>query len=401
MKTLKYLLGFFLIFITLQSCQKYPIYKKYNISPDSVIQLIHQPENEQAGEFFPIPAFSGIDSLYWLKKASPMQIYSFQGNELNTFQRKMEWRELYHYFQSESGFPKPLFIPDKQSMITEESNACYKVDMTVNTKKELFAFSEILYDSDWVIWKEPLKSPSKKPISANVMNWSTGEKQRIRISSNLESIHYCADNLLISTRSTPDDELKWWVYQVTRKKLYAIKSYGETVQTSYLSDMVYWSSTEKAEWTAFSLSQRKVLNKIPFKVLPKGVITPFVREKQPAFWWRMDSVSTDMIHGAFTKENQLYLSRLSLPNACQAIEFIVDTPDNNSFWHQQTDHPKSFYQLTSIPDSQFALQEYSFLLNSSQGFGKVSFLTQKNEFIILSTQDRLYTFMLKGIPVSD
>jgi len=395
MKILKYLLGFFLIFITLQSCQKYPIYTKYNINPDSTIQLIHQSESEQTGEFFPIPAFSGMDSLYLLKKANPMQIYSSQENESNTFQRKMEWRKLYHFYQSESGFPKPLFIPDKQSMITEESNTCYKVDMTVNTKKELFAFSEILCDRDWVIWKEPLKSPSKKPVSANLMNWSTGEKQRIRISSNLESIHYCADNLLISTRSTPDDELKWWVYQVAKKRLYALKSYGETVQTSYLSDMIYWSSTEKEEWTAFSLSQRKVLKKIPFNVLPKGVITPFIQEKQSAFWWRMDSISTDIIHGVFTKENQLHLSSLILPITCQAIEFFEDAPDNNSFWLQQADHPKSFYRLTSNLDSQFTLQEYSFLFNSAQRLGKVSFLSQKDEFIILSTQDSLYTFYAK------
>ena len=124
------------------------------------------------------------------------------------------------------------------------------------------------------------------------------------------------------------------------------------------------------------------------------MLIPFTHNGLPAFWLRDDLPVeyNQVILGTLNDENQLKLTQLSLPQPCHPTVFLPDGENFDAFWMQQEKATNSFYLLTYQADQQFRLQEVKLNVNEIISFSNPTLLKRVDEFTILVTQDRLYTF---------
>jgi hypothetical protein len=356
-----------------------------------------KPNISISGQFAEIPSPAEDQITCFLSQNGTNQVFTLQGKE--------DWGMSYRFSSSESDFPKPVFCLNKQFLVMLEVNTCYQVDTIVNAKTELFTYSEIAYDHEWVIWKEIPGKASQKPVSATIMNWQTEEKLNIRISSDIQSMEYCAGYLLISTQVKPDDAKKWWVFDTNSKKIVSIQAYGDTFYSSPKSDVIYWSSEEKSEWTLFSLTSRKVLKHIPYSVLPEGLIIPYTQNTQEAFWYIQHQQETtlgsekpiqvELTHGMLDEQNRLQLTPLRLPDAYRLPVYM---PENEPcLWLPLADNPGKFYRLYYSSSDQYKLDEILFPVQDAlqEPVYLTSALTGPSNMTILATTQTIYSFSVK------
>ena len=401
MKTRNYALIVTLILMVFShSCKSSTTNRQITLAPSSRYHMDTKPNISISGHFTEIPSPSEDLMTFFLSQKDTNQVFTLQGKE--------DWGMSYQFSSSESGFPKPVFSLNKQFLVMIDVNACYKVDTIVNAKTELFTYSEIAFDHEWVIWKEIPGITSQKPVSATIMNWQTEERQNIKISSDIQSMKYCAGYLLINTQVKPDDAKKWWVFDINTKRIASIPEYGDAFYSSPKSDVVYWFSEEKSQWTLFSLAGRKVLKRIHYSVLPEGLIMPYTQNAQKAFWYTQNAkeasdggiekaVSVELIHGMLDERNRLQLTPLRLPDAYRLPVYL---PENEPcLWLPLADNPGKFYRLYFSSTDQYKLDEILFPAQEAlqEPIYLKAMLTGLSNMTILATKQAVYSFSVKEV----
>lgn len=381
------------------ACQTNTTTRQITLAPSSRYWMETKPTLSVLGQFAEIPSVSDDQMSCFLNRNTIHQVFTLEGKE--------DWRRYYQFPVSVSGYPKPIFCLNKPFLVMVDLNACYQVDTTVNAKTELFTYSEIAYDQEWVIWKETPKNTSQKPTSATIANWVTQEKVMVKIPSDIESLEVCAGYLVISTRAKPDDVKKWWVFDTKTKKLTSMQVYGELFYSSPKSDILYWSSEEKSQWTLFSLANKKMLKNIPFSKLPKGLLIPYTNNAQEAFWFIQkadqenqtdkNAVLVELTHGLLGRNHIVELTPLLLPDAYVLPAF---TPEiEPCLWLKLADNRGKFYRLSYNATNQYILDEVIFpTQNALQETVYVSSsLTGSSNRTIMTTNQAIYSFRVKEV----
>ncbi|MCE5224173.1 hypothetical protein LLG10_08380 [bacterium] len=388
-----------ILIVGCQSCKSSTTSRQITLMPSSRYQMETKPNISISGQFAEIPSPAEDQITCFLSQNGTNQVFTLQG--------KADWGMSYRFSSSESDFPKPVFCLSKQFLVMIDANACYKVNTIVNTKTELFTYSEIAYDQEWVIWKEIPRNTSQRPASATIMNWQTEEKLNIKISSDIQSMKYCAGYLLISTQVKPDDTKKWWVFDTKTQKIASIQAYGDRFYSLPKSDVIYWTSEEKSEWTLFSLATRKVLKRIPYSVLPEGLIIPYTQNAQEAFWFTQNTkeaswgsekaVSVELIHGMLDEQNRLQMTPLRLPDAYRLPVFMPEIEP--CLWLPLADNPGKFYRLYYSSSDQYKLDEILFPVQDAlqEPVYLTSALTGPSNMTILATTQTIYSFSVKEV----
>lgn len=371
--------------------------RQITLAPSSRYQMEPSSYFSSTGQYTQVSSPSEDRKTFFLQQNDINQVFMLQ--------EKSDWREVFRFSSSASDYPRLVFCQNQQYFILLDFQTCYKADATVNTKTELFSYSEIAYDQAWVIWKEVPSNASKKPPTATVMNWITEEKQTILIASDIDSLRYCAGYLLISTQAKPDDAKEWWVYDTNTKKLTPIESFGEHLYSAHNSDILYWSSQEKSQWTTFSLPRKKVLQRIPFNILPDGMMVPYVQKDIKAFWFIHNTTETEglgektinveLIHGMFDKKNHIQITPLLLPDAYQLPPFMPEA--DSCLWLQLADNANQFYRLYYSSDERYKLDEI--LFPPKEKLTEPAYISSDlkgpSGLTVIATKQAVYTFSVK------